>query len=109
MLGYVSSAWRYRHFIATTVWIDFKGRFARSKVVAFWIVAQPLIQVAIYSLILSSVISSRLSNVANKFGYFIYLLAGILALSLFAELLGRSLNVFIDHEIILKKDVFPRF
>jgi lipopolysaccharide transport system permease protein len=44
----------------------------------------------------------------NRYAYAIYLMAGILGWSLFAEVVTRCLTLFIDNGNLLKKLVFPR-
>ncbi len=73
-----------------------------------WLVVPPLAQVAIFSLILSQVMAARLPGVEGVFAYSIYLMAGLLAWTLFTEVLTRSLTIFIDNAGILKKISFPK-
>jgi lipopolysaccharide transport system permease protein len=104
----VRSAWRYRHFIASSVKNDLKARFARSRLGAAWMVLQPLAQVAIYSLVLSRVMGAKLPGVTNQYAYPIYLMAGMLGWSLFVEVVQRSLTLFVDNGNLMKKIFFPR-
>ncbi len=87
---------------------DFRNRFARSKIAGAWVVLQPLVQVAMFSLILSNVLAAKLPGVKSSYGYAIYLLAGMAAWGLFSEIVNRSMTVFIEHGNTLKKIVFPR-
>jgi len=73
-----------------------------------WLVLQPLTQVAIYALILSSVLSAKLPGIDNKYAYAIYLMAGMLAWSLFSEIVSRCLTIFVESGNLLKKIVFPK-
>ncbi|MGN6312922.1 MAG: ABC transporter permease [Rhodanobacteraceae bacterium] len=100
--------WRYRHFILSAIWNDLRTRFARSRLGAIWLILQPLAQSAIYALILSRVLATRLPGVTNRYAYVIYLLAGMLSWSLFAEVVMRCLTVFVDNANLMKKIVFPR-
>lgn len=104
----VRSAWRYRHFILSSVKNDLKSRFARSRLGAAWMVLQPLAQVAIYSLVLSRVMGAKLPGVTNQYAYSIYLMAGMVAWSLFVEVVQRSLTLFVDNGNLMKKIFFPR-
>lgn len=104
----LSQAWRYRNFIVSAIKADIKSRFANSRVAGLWLLVQPLVQVAIFAVILSSVLSSRLPGVASTYSYTVYLLAGISAWSLFSETLSRCLNVFVENSALLKKIAFPR-
>jgi lipopolysaccharide transport system permease protein len=100
--------WRYRHFIVSSIRNDLRTRFARSKLGAAWMILQPLAQVAIYALVLSRVLAAKLPGVDNRYAYVIYLMSGMLAWSLFSELLTRSLNMFVDNGNLMKKIMFPR-
>lgn len=103
------SAWEYRYFILSSIKVEFKGRFARSRLGGLWIILHPLIQAAIFALVLGQLLSGRLPNMAdNKLAYPIYLLAGTLAWALFTEVITRCLTVFIDNANLLKKLVFPK-
>jgi lipopolysaccharide transport system permease protein len=100
--------WRYRHFILSSVKNDLRSRFARSKLGALWMILQPLAQVAIYSLVLSRIMVSKLPGIDSQYAYSIYLLAGMMVWSLFSEIVTRSLTVFVENGSKLKKIVFPR-
>lgn len=72
-------------------------------------IINPLAQAAIFALVLAQVLSAKLSGMAdNKFAYAIYLMAGLLAWSLFSEVISRCLTLFIENGNLLKKIVFPR-
>lgn len=108
MLGMLTGAWRYRNFIISSIRTEFRLRFARSRLGGLWMVLHPLAQVAIFAFILSAVLSVKLPGIDHKFAYAIYLMAGILAWSLFAEIIARCLTIFIDNGNLMKKMVFPR-
>ncbi|SEP05752.1 lipopolysaccharide transport system permease protein [Luteibacter sp. UNC138MFCol5.1] len=104
----IRAVWSYRHFIASSVKNDLKARVARSRLGAAWMVLQPLAQVAIYSLVLSRVMGARLPGTTNQYAYSIYLMSGMLAWSLFLEIITRSLTLFVDNGNLMKKIFFPR-
>jgi len=108
MFDMLLRAWRYRHFIFSSIKNDFLSCFARSRLGGLWMVIHPLAQVAIFAFILSAVLSSRLPEIDNRYAYALYLTAGMLAWSLFTELVSRSLTVFVDNGNLLKKMMFPR-
>jgi len=108
MFGMLLRAWRYRHFIFSSIKNEFLSRFARSRLGGLWMVIHPLAQVAIFAFILSAVLSSKLPGIDNRYGYALYLTAGMMAWSLFSELVSRSLTVFVDNSNLLKKMMFPR-
>ncbi len=103
------SAWQYRHFILSSIHTEFRARFARSKLGGLWMIIHPLAQAAIFALVLAEVMAAKLPGMAgNKFAYAIYLLSGMLAWSLFSEIVSRCVTVFIDNGNLLKKMLFPR-
>jgi lipopolysaccharide transport system permease protein len=103
------SAWRYRSFIASSIVSEFRSRFARSRLGALWMIIHPLAQAAIFALVLAEIMGAKLPGMAaNRLAYPIYLLSGLLAWSLFAEVVNRCLTLFIDNRSLLKKLQFPR-
>ena len=104
----ILSVWAYRYFIVSSIKTEFKTRVARSKFGAFWVILHPLALVLIYALILSQIMSAKLPGVQSSYAYPIYILSGIVGWTLFSEILGRSLTVFIDNGNLLKKMAFPK-
>jgi lipopolysaccharide transport system permease protein len=101
-------AWHYRYFIFSSIKNEFLSRFARSRLGGLWMVIHPLAQVAIFAFILSAVLSAKLPGIENRYTYALYLTVGMMAWSLFSELVSRSLTVFVDNGNLLKKMMFPR-
>ncbi len=102
------SIWAYRSFILSSIVSEFKLKFARSRLGAFWMILQPLSQVVIYALILSTVMGARLPNINNRYAYALYLLSGTLAWTYFNEIVTRCLTLFVDKANLMKKMKFPR-
>lgn len=100
--------WRFRYFILSSIRLEFYNRINRSRLGVFWLVVPPLAQVAIFSLILSAIMTERLPGIDSRFAYAIYLMSGIAAWSLFVETFNRALNVFLENANILKKITFPK-
>jgi lipopolysaccharide transport system permease protein len=73
-----------------------------------WMVINPLAMIAVYTVIFSQIMQARLPTVEGKFAYSIYLCAGILTWGLFAEIVTRAQNVFIENANLIKKLNFPR-
>ncbi|MEA3638316.1 MAG: ABC transporter permease [Lamprobacter sp.] len=108
MRSFARDAWRYRNFILSSILADVRQRFARSRIGGAWVIIHPLAQVALFALILSKILSAKLPGIDSQFAYAIYLSAGILAWSLFAELLNSGATLFISNGELLKKIAFPR-
>ncbi|MBX9899648.1 MAG: ABC transporter permease [Burkholderiaceae bacterium] len=108
MKALLLSLWQYRHFVRSSIQAEFRGRFARSKLGALWMILNPLAQATIFAIVLSEVLAAKLPNIDNKSAYAIYLMAGTAAWGLFAEIVTRCTTVFIDYSNTLKKIAFPR-
>ncbi len=108
MLSVFRSLFKYRHFVISSIRNELASRFARSTLGGLWMIINPLAQVAIYALILSNVLAARLPSINNKYGYALYLMAGLLAWNLFSEIISRCLTLFIEQGNLMKKMTFPR-
>ncbi|WP_349616748.1 ABC transporter permease [Azotobacter salinestris] len=108
MFAMLRSLWSYRGFVVSSIRNEFAARFARSHLGGLWMIIHPLTQVAIYALILSNVLAAKLPGIESQYAYALYLMAGMLGWSLFAEVVGRCLTLFIDQGNLMKKMRFPR-
>lgn len=108
MWNMLKALWAYRGFVISSIRNEFISRFVRSKLGGLWMILNPLAQVAIFALVLSNVLGAKLPGIENKNAYALYLMAGTLGWSLFAELIGRCLNLFVDQGSVMKKVYFPR-
>lgn len=100
--------WVYRGFILSSVKREFQSRYRNSLLGALWPLLQPLAMILIYTLIFSQIMRTRLPGVDDGLAYGIFICAGILTWGLFAEVLNRSLSMFLDNANLLKKLSFPR-
>jgi lipopolysaccharide transport system permease protein len=64
--------------------------------------------IIVYTVIFSQIMKAKLPGVDTTFAYSIYLCAGILTWGLFAEIVGRAQNTFLENANLLKKLSFPR-
>jgi lipopolysaccharide transport system permease protein len=108
MFGMLAGAWRFRFFITSSIRTELRIKFVRSRLGGLWMILNPLAQVLIFAFVLSSVLSSKMPGINNRYAYAIYLMSGTLGWSLFLEIVNRCLTIFIDNGNILKKLVFPR-
>lgn len=108
MLGTLNDLWQYRRFILGSIRNELMTRFAHSRLGGLWVIINPMAQVAIYTLILSSVLTAKLPGTTSKYAYAVYLMAGLLAWTLFNEIINRCLTLFIEQGNLMKKMRFPR-
>jgi lipopolysaccharide transport system permease protein len=107
-VGMMRAIWGYRGFILGSVKREFQSRYRNSLLGAAWTVLNPLAMIVVYTVIFSQVMKAKLPGVDNSFAYSIYLCAGVLTWGLFAEIVGRAQNVFLEHANLIKKISFPR-
>jgi len=103
----IASLWRYRGFVRTSVARDFQLRYRGSALGIVWTLLQPIGTVVVLTIGFTRVMQPRLPG-GDGFTYSIYLCAGVFAWGLFAEIVQRELNVFIENGNYLKKSSFPR-
>lgn len=100
--------WNYRGFVLGNVKREFQSKYQNSLLGAAWNILNPLSMIVVYTVIFSQVMHSKMPGVSNTFGYSVYLCSGILTWGLFAEIVGRGQNVFLEYANLLKKVSFPR-
>lgn len=100
--------WNYRGFVLASVRREFEARYRVSILGGFWAILNPVAQIAVYTVVLSGVMQARLPGVEMGFAYSIYLCAGVITWGLFAEIVSRTTNVFVENANLLKKLSFPR-
>lgn len=108
MSAMLRSLWDYRYFIFSSIRNDYIVRFSRSKVGLLWMIVHPLVQVLIYALILSEVLSAKFHGIDSKYAYAVYLMSGMLCWSLFSELISKLVGVFTENAEQIKKISFPK-
>jgi lipopolysaccharide transport system permease protein len=104
----LSVIYHFRSFIYGSVQREFSTRYRNSMLGAAWLVLQPLAQILVFTLVFSQVMQARLPSVDGSFGYSIFLCAGLLTWGLFADIMNRSQNMFLENANLLKKISFPR-
>lgn len=100
--------WAFRGFVIGSVKREFQSKYRNSLFGAAWAILNPLAMIVVYTLIFSQVMRAKLPGVDNALAYSIYLCAGILTWGLFAEIIGRGQNVFLENANLIKKLNFPR-
>lgn len=102
------SIYAYRGFILGSVQREFQSKYRNSLLGAVWTIVNPLAMILVYTVVFSQVMRAKLPGVDTTFAYSIYLCAGTLTWGLFAEIVNRAQNMFLDNANMLKKISFPR-
>lgn len=107
-LASLSSVWRYRGFVYSSVRREFASRYRGSMLGGLWAILNPLSLILVYTLVFSQLMRARLPGLDNSLAYSIYLCAGVLTWGYFSEIISRSQTMFIESGNLLKKVNFPR-
>lgn len=95
---------RHRELLYFLIWRDIKLRYKQTLLGATWVVLQPLLTMAVFSLFFG-----RLAKVpSDGIPYPIFALAGLVPWTFFANALTQSSNSLIASGNLIKKVYFPR-
>ena len=108
MRGLIRDIWRYRGFVQGSIRREIVTQYRGSLLGAAWVLIGPMAMILIYTLVFSHLMRSRLVGVDSAFGYSIFLCAGLLPWTFFAESLTRLQAVFVTNGNLMKKAMFPR-
>ena len=82
---------------------DFIERYSGSALGFVWSFIYPLINILIYMVIFGSLMGARLSGNTSIWGYGVYLIAGLVPWTAFANTVTRASTVFLDKKNIIAK------
>lgn len=82
---------------------DFMERYSGSVLGFAWSFIYPLITILIYMIIFGNLMGARLPGMSSVWGYGMYLVAGIVPWTAFANTVARSSTVFLDKKNIISK------
>jgi lipopolysaccharide transport system permease protein len=98
---------RNRALIRSMVRRDIMARYRGSFGDVFWTVLNPLLLMLTYYFVFGVVLRTRFGADQSSAGFLLYFLAGMLPWLAFAEPVGRSPHVVLEHRTFVKKLVFP--
>jgi len=93
---------------------DLTERYSGATLGAIWNFIYPLVSIVIYVVIFSSIMGARLPGSSSVYSYSIYLVAGIIPWTAFANTISRMSSVYLDKKHIITKihvdlRTFPAF
>jgi lipopolysaccharide transport system permease protein len=100
----LKSLWAYRELLYFLVWRDVKVRYKQTALGVLWVLLQPLVSMAIYT-ILFGVLLNVPSDGAP---YAVFAFAGLLPWQYFASALTRSSQGVVNSANLITKIYFPR-
>lgn len=108
-LGPLATIWRHRVLIGRLTRRELASRYRGSLLGLLWTVLTPLLMLAVYTFVFSTIFQSRWTGVAEqKPGeYALFLFAGLTLFNILAESLNRSPGLMLENVGYIKKVVFP--
>ncbi len=85
---------------------EFKSRYAGSNLGVVWNVVHPIVLIAIYILVFSHLMKSRVGS-GTTLDYGIHLTSGMIPWFFFSEVLNRNTSILIENANFLKKLAMP--
>ena len=84
---------------------DLKARFAGALLGSLWVLIWPIVQLFIYIVVFGKFMGARLTQVQDQaiFSYGLYVAAGLLTWTCFANTLQRTSRIFVDKRQIIGK------
>lgn len=96
--------WTYRELLYFLVWRDVKVRYKQAALGAAWVVLQPVLMVALFSLIFGRLLDVNTGGTP----YPLFVFAGLLPWQIFANALTQSGNSLVANQHLITKIYFPR-
>ncbi len=96
--------WTYRELLYFLVWRDLKVRYKQAALGAAWVVLQPVLLVALFSLIFGRLLDVQTDGVP----YPLFVFAGLLPWQIFATALSQAGNSLVGNQHLITKIYFPR-
>ena len=82
---------------------DLWERYSGSSLGALWSIIYPIVTVFIYLIIFTNIMGARLPGSSNVYSYGIYLVAGVIPWTAFANTVIRTCTIFLDKRNIISK------
>lgn len=96
--------WDRRELQGFLVWRELKVRYKQTAIGALWALFQPLVAMAIFSVIFGRLVGVDSGGVS----YPSFALCGLVMWIFYANALGQASNSLVDNEALLSKVYFPR-
>lgn len=106
-INFLISIYLNSFMIRNIVVRDIKARYVGSLMGVFWSVIHPLTQLLIYYFVFSVILKIKLGPGYENTDFAIWLVAGLLLWTFFAEVVTRSPAVIVEQSQMITKMVFP--
>ena len=99
--------WSYRELVYFLVWRDVKVRYKQTALGVLWVVIQPLLMMAIFTLVLGRVAGLD-KHTPGGVSYPVLVFAGLVPWTLFSSALNATSGSLVGNASLVTKVYFPR-
>ncbi|MBN1865690.1 ABC transporter permease [Candidatus Sumerlaeota bacterium] len=99
--------WNHRSILWLLTRRDLKARYAGSLLGILWNVIHPIVMIAIYILILGTILTQKWGGGVGREAYALYLCAGMIPWLVFQEIVTRCSSTLLENASLIKKVAFP--
>src|SRR4051812_9281883 len=103
----VHGLYQYRSFIWKHALFDLRHRYAGTGMGVVWNILHPLGLIVVYATVFTAFVAGRQAGLPSRFGYTLFLCAGLLPWMAFAECMTRGATAFSANATYLKKLPVP--
>lgn len=96
--------WHYRELFYIFAWRDIKVRYKQTFLGVAWVVFQPLVSMAVFTVFFGNLVKIPSGNLP----YPLFVLCGLVFWTFFSNALSSASNSLISSENIIKKVYFPK-
>lgn len=107
MIDFIRTLFTNKRLLKELVVRDLKARYVGSSMGFFWSVIFPILNLIVYTFVFKYILNVRFSDQAGVRDVAIWMLAGIVVWSAFAETLSRATNCLVENANLIQKVVFP--
>ena len=107
MLPNFSLLIKYRAFIWRLAYKDLSDRYAGAAFGMFWTILQPLLLIALYTIVFTFIFKVRIGGNGNPIEYAFYAVAGLLPWITSADGMGKSVSAITSRAAFVKQTIFP--
>lgn len=97
--------WEYRDLLYFMVWRDLKARYRQTALGPLWIILQPLVSTALYTLVFGVIAKLPSDGVP----YVIYSFVGLMPWGFFGDCVNSGVGGLETNKNLISKVYFPRF
>ena len=107
MIDFFRTLYSNRRLLKELVVRDLKARYVGSAMGFFWSVIYPILNLIVYTFVFRILLGTRFDDKASIPNVAIWMLAGIVVWSAFAETISRATNCLVENANLIQKVVFP--